>query len=63
MNDHDDGLMHNPGRATDAFSSIQVATPKRVSMIVASASECDHDDGLVHDHNWACTERGAPAHK
>jgi hypothetical protein len=22
----------------------------------------DHDDGLVHSHGWACTDRGRPGH-
>ena len=26
-----------------------------------SMLEQDYDDGLVHDHGWACSERGAPA--
>ena len=26
------------------------------------APEPDFDDGLVHDHGWACRERGAKAH-
>ena len=23
----------------------------------------NHDDGLVHGHNWACGERGREAHR
>lgn len=23
----------------------------------------EHDDGLVHSHNFACRERGKPAHE
>jgi len=23
----------------------------------------DHDDGLVHDHGWACRERGMMVHR
>jgi hypothetical protein len=23
----------------------------------------DHDDGLVHEHGWACRERGAMVHR
>lgn len=26
------------------------------------AGHHDHDDGLVHDHSWACSERGRMAH-
>ncbi len=26
-------------------------------------TETDHDDGLVHSHGWACTERGAALHE
>jgi hypothetical protein len=25
-------------------------------------SHNDHDDGLVHPHGWACSERGRPGH-
>jgi hypothetical protein len=25
-------------------------------------SDRDYDDGLVHNHGWACRERGAPAY-
>lgn len=63
MNDHNDRLMHGHGRTTDAPPSIQATIPKQAPMSVVSSLEDDHDDGLVHDHNWACTERGAPAHR
>lgn len=25
-------------------------------------SKNDHDDGLVHAHGWACSDRGRPSH-
>lgn len=26
-------------------------------------SHPEHDDGLIHSHGWACTERGRPGHR
>lgn len=26
-------------------------------------NDTDHDDGLVHSHDWACAERAQPVHE
>ena len=31
--------------------------PRRIAL----ADDC-YDDGLVHEHGWACSERGREAH-
>ncbi len=41
----------NTGRSTNSPAQPQSRDP-----------EPDFDDGLVHDHGWACRERGAPAY-
>ena len=59
--DHDDGLVHGHGWATDVLAPSPAATPRPVAAIAVPTSGDDHDDGLVHEHGWACSERGRPA--
>lgn len=47
--------MTDPDIATRTTDSVESPTqPTR-------DAEPGFDDGLVHDHGWACSERGAPA--
>jgi hypothetical protein len=34
-----------------------------MSMEETSMTHPDHDDGLIHGHGWACSERGRPRHE
>jgi hypothetical protein len=61
MNDdnHDDGLVHSHGWATEPPPSIgELLRPAaaRVATTTATRDEA-HDDGLVHGHGWASRVR------
>ncbi|SDB38519.1 hypothetical protein [Belnapia rosea] len=58
--DSDDGLMH--ARVWEAEP-----TPWREEQLAEpdghAVADDGYDDGLVHDHGWACSERGRMAHR
>lgn len=57
---HDDGLVHSHGWATEPPPSIgELLRPAPVRVATTRAAEAGHDDGLVHHHGWACGQRGA----
>ena len=60
--DHDDGLVHSHGWATEPPPCVgQLLRPandaaQRVEVKPRAEAE-DHDDGLVHSHAWASGEQ------
>jgi hypothetical protein len=60
---HDDGLVHSHGWATEPPPSIGEmlrgveAAPRAATRMIEEGP----DDGLVHGHGWACSERGRMA--
>jgi len=63
QHDHDDGLVHSHGWATDTAPHVEAAVAARAVLVNRPSSDTGHDDGLVHGHNWACSERGRLAHE
>ena len=59
--DHDDGLVHAHGWASDAAPRQQERPAPRPVPAIRLAAPQERDDGLVHGHGWACTERGRMA--
>ena len=59
---HDDGLVHSHGWATEPPPSVgALLRPAAVRVATTRDVDADHDDGLVHHHGWACGQRGASA--
>lgn len=65
--DHDDGLVHSHGWATEPPPSIgmllrpanddrAVQPANDLARAMAAKQDDDHDDGLVHGHGWASSE-------
>jgi hypothetical protein len=63
MNDdnHDDGLVHSHGWATEPPPSIgELLRPAAARVTTTTATRDDaHDDGLVHGHGWATAGHAA----
>ena len=63
--DHDDGLVHSHGWATEPPPPA-TGTLRRMGATIAAPTHREDDmfdDGLVHSHGWACSERGREAHR
>ena len=59
---HDDGLVHSHGWATEPPPSVgELLRPAAARVATTRDVDADHDDGLVHHHGWACGQRGASA--
>ncbi len=70
---HDDGLVHSHGWATEPPPSVGMllrpanddrpaGTPANdVARAMAAKQDEGHDDGLVHGHDWASSEDRASA--
>ena len=41
---------------------LDTTTPAETSRPAQPFEAPDFDDGLVHDHGWACSDRGTQAH-
>lgn len=57
---HDDGLVHSHGWATEPPPSVgELLRPAAARIATTKATEKDgHDDGLVHRHGWASATQG-----
>jgi hypothetical protein len=60
QHDHDDGLVHSHGWATEPPPPAAGAQRRTQGTIPhpTQRPEDHFDDGLVHSHGWACSERG-----
>jgi hypothetical protein len=61
MNDdnHDDGLVHSHGWATEPPPSIGELLRPAPRVTTKPVPDETHDDGLVHGHSWASAGHGA----
>jgi hypothetical protein len=64
MDQHDDGLVHSHGWASEPprHSQPRPAPAPRPMRGAAPEPRAHEDDGLVHSHGWACSERGRARH-
>jgi hypothetical protein len=58
----------SPRDTTNPLTHERDEQPRRIpgaeirSAMGAHPQQQSYDDGLVHSHNWACSERGRPNH-
>jgi len=64
--DHDDGLVHSHGWATEPPPAMSGMRRRHAgagnAFPTTRPADEPFDDGLVHSHGWACGERGRQAH-
>ena len=48
-------------RSTAYDQKEALGTDGGLAELPTNVAELDYDGGLVHEHGWACGERGAPA--